>query len=391
MSESAEVDSLLAAAFRGATPEWEFEGAATVDMESVCVTRALYHGIAALLVERADELMEVRWPRGVIAALRQQAVAQAMWELRHRIVLTQLVRALRRSGITPLILKGTAVAYDLYPNPAWRSRGDTDLLISWSDVEPVRNVMRQIGYVSEREKLGRAAPSQLQESWNLGISDRGLHQMDLHWDMLNSWALKDLLSYDEASANPLFLPTLCEGAVTPGRVLTLIHACLHRAQHVFAPYTVDGILYYGGDRLIWLYDIDLLARALSSEQWDELCELAVTKGVAGLCFDGLEAAAAQLGTPYPTVIRTRLSLAKRHTAAGRYLESPLVARAWQDWRALPGLDMKLADMFWRLFPPARFMRAKYPDIADRWLPLLYARRNFSFVRGARTSKRRSPK
>ena len=95
-------------------------------MESVCVTRALYHGIAALLVERADELMDVRWPRGVIAALRQQAVAQAMWELRHRIVLTQLVRALRRSGITPLILKGTAVAYDSVPQPGmafpWRHR-----------------------------------------------------------------------------------------------------------------------------------------------------------------------------------------------------------------------------------------------------------------------------
>src|SRR3954454_11715372 len=126
MPESAEADRLLAAALRGVTPEWGVEGAATVDMESVCVTRALYHGIAALLVEGVDQLTDVRWPRGMIAALRQQAVAQAIWELRHRIVLTQLVRALRRSGITPLILKGTAVAYDLYPNPAWRSRGDTD-------------------------------------------------------------------------------------------------------------------------------------------------------------------------------------------------------------------------------------------------------------------------
>jgi hypothetical protein len=341
-----------------------------------------------LLVERADQLMDVRWPPGVIAALRQQAVAQAMWELRHRIVLTQLVRALRRSRISPLILKGTAVAYDLYPNPALRSRGDTDLLISWSDVEPARNVMRQMGYVSEREKLGRAPPSQLQESWTLRISDGGLHQMDLHWDILNSWALKDLLSCDEAQANPLFLPNLCEGALTPGRVLTLIHACLHRAQHVFAPYIVDGILYFGGDRLIWLYDIDLLARTLSSEQWDEVCEVAVKKGVAGLCLDGLDAAAAQLGTRYPTKVRTRISSAKRQTRAGRYLESTLVARAWQDWRALPGLDMKLADMFWRLFPPATFMRAKYPDIADRWLPLLYARRNLAFVRGARRSKSR---
>src|SRR6476660_7461032 len=106
MAESAEFDRLLAAALRGSTPEWMFGGAATVDIEGVCVTRAVYHGIAALLVERADELMDVRWPPAVIAALRQQAVAQAIWELRHRIVLTQLVRALRGSGITPLILKG---------------------------------------------------------------------------------------------------------------------------------------------------------------------------------------------------------------------------------------------------------------------------------------------
>src|SRR6478735_6659092 len=122
MSESAEVDSLLAAALRGSTPEWVVGGAAAVDIEAVCVTRALYHGIAAMLVERGNQLMDVRWPPSVITALRQQAVAQARWELRHRIVLTQLVRSLRCNGIRPLILKGTAVAYDLYPNPAWRSR-----------------------------------------------------------------------------------------------------------------------------------------------------------------------------------------------------------------------------------------------------------------------------
>jgi hypothetical protein len=373
-----EIDRFLASALRCPTPAWPDEQVTTPGLQALCVRRALYHGIAALLVEREDQL--AGWPPSVIGALRREAVAQAMWELRHRLVLTDLLAALRNAGVNPIILKGTGVAYDLYKNPAWRMRGDTDLLVSRLDLDRSRKVLRQSGYVSDLEEMGRADPARLQEPWTFVAPDGSRHSVDLHWETLNSWALMGLLSYDQVFAQSQALPGLCEDAITPVHVLGLLHACLHRAQHMVTPYIVDGEFYYGGDRLIWLYDIDLFAHVLSLDQWEEVCEVSVKKGIAGVCLQGLQAARAQLDTAYPAAVHDRLASAKDDTVASRYLGSRQVIRSWQDWRAVPGLSMKLEHLLWRLFPPSAFLRAKYPHMAHRWLPLLYARRYLGFAR-----------
>src|SRR4051812_9990462 len=114
-SAIAEVDRFLASALRCPTSAWPDEQVMTPNLQTLCVSRALYHGIAALLVAREDQLAS--WPPSVISALRREAVARAKWELRHRMVLTELLVALRGAGVIPVILKGTGVAYDLYKNP----------------------------------------------------------------------------------------------------------------------------------------------------------------------------------------------------------------------------------------------------------------------------------
>ena len=73
---------------------------------SALVERALYHGIAGLLIEYRP----LGWPHEVVERLRDQALAQAMWEMRHKIVVSQLLTELARERITAIILKGTAFA-----------------------------------------------------------------------------------------------------------------------------------------------------------------------------------------------------------------------------------------------------------------------------------------
>src|SRR5437867_349211 len=89
--------------------------------------RSDYHGVQALMHER---LSASDWPVALRQELRQRAVRQAMWELRHQQVLARMLAALAAIDVQPVLFKGTALAYSLYSNPVLRARGDTDLIVA---------------------------------------------------------------------------------------------------------------------------------------------------------------------------------------------------------------------------------------------------------------------
>ena len=51
-------------------------------------------------------------------------------ELLRKHELVRVLEALARAEVATLLLKGTALAYSLYPAPTLRPRADTDVLIS---------------------------------------------------------------------------------------------------------------------------------------------------------------------------------------------------------------------------------------------------------------------
>lgn len=377
-SDELQIDHLLAAGLSGQAVAWpgQLSPAASVGL---IIRRILYHGIAGLLADRAAELPG--WPTAVLQRVREQAVAQAMWELRHRTVLCGLLAGLAEAGVVAILLKGTAVAYDLYPSPANRGRGDTDLLIAPADLERARAVLRQLGYRRDLLDEEMADSHTSQEAWNLA-SDGGVHhQIDLHWQLANAPALRDVLPFSECAASSMPLPRLCREARAMDRTHTLIHTCVHRAMHFTAPYFTDGVAYYGGDRLIWANDIDLLASVLSDAEWTSLCALAQEKGISAVCLDGLMMAQRFLGTQVPDSVRTQLGAAPGDTPASAYLlHSRQGGRAWRDFNAVPGLRHKVAYARALGFPSAAFLRGKYPEMSQVPLAILYARRVLELFR-----------
>ena len=191
----------------------------------------------------------------------------------------------------------------------------------------------------------------------------------------------DVLSFAECAANPMALPRLAPEARSMDRVLTLIHTCVHRLMHVTAPYFVDGVTYYGGDRLIWANDIHLLAGALSEAEWARLSALSLGKGVAAVCLDGLTTARHSLGTEIPNWVGEELGSELSEGKASTYLlHSRQFARARQDLLATPGLRRKFAYLRARSLPSPAFIRGKYPAMARMPLALLYARRMIDLLR-----------
>ena len=365
------IDALLAATLRGVAVDWPTR----LDPQRV-VERILYHGIAGLIVAQADAVST--WPATLIEAVRAQAIAQAMWEIQHKARLAQLLAAMDAAGVAALLLKGSALAYDLYAAPAARSRGDSDVLVAASDLAEARRTLKQLGF---KRDVGAAVADDLalQEVWSASDGPNW-HHIDLHWQLLNAPALAGVLPFDQCAAGAIALPRLGLGAMAMRHVVILLHTCIHRAMHITAPYFVDGVTYYGGDRLIWANDIHLLAESLSELQWDEFADAAVEQGVAEVALNGLDVASEALGTLVPPRVREQLGQARGEAASAYLLSAGQARRSWSDLRAFPGVRRKLAYAAARALPPASFMRGKYPTMTDSPLVALHARRMIDLLR-----------
>ncbi|MEN8190452.1 MAG: nucleotidyltransferase family protein [Thermodesulfobacteriota bacterium] len=66
-------------------------------------------------------------------------------EVRSR-MLGEIVDHFAENGLTPLILKGAALAYTLYPDPALRPMRDMDILLHPDEVDRGQELLRQFGF-----------------------------------------------------------------------------------------------------------------------------------------------------------------------------------------------------------------------------------------------------
>ena len=231
---------LLTEAVRRGEASWPREWRGEDLLEGVLV-RIDYHGVGALLNEARDCLDG--WPQSILDEVRARALAQSMWELRSEALISPLLERLAARHLPSLLLKGSALAYDLYPNPALRARGDTDLLVRGADVEAAREVLRDTGL--RRQFLAEDLPEGLraQESWVFAASDGSTHVLDLHWHVLNAPALYEAFDFEVLWRTKRPLKRLGEAAFAPSRPMMLAHACVHRAFHECAPYFVGGRTY----------------------------------------------------------------------------------------------------------------------------------------------------
>lgn len=367
------IEELLCAALRGESPHWPEDG----DERFVdgLLERSAYHGVRALLHHHLQigQSAEFGWPKVVLDACRDQAVAQAMWEMRHQHLLNQVLARLADIEVRPILFKGTALAYDLYPAPYLRTRCDSDLIVAPHTRDRAGKVLEALGFKCEVDVSGDFYRHQASYSWTDSAANTP-HTVDLHRKISNSQLLSRLFSYQELRSEARSLPALSANAVAAHRVQALVLACMHRAVHKQTPYFVDGVAYRGGDRLIWLYDIHLLLEALSPSQCHEFIELAGQKGLRATCLEGVELVRARFHTIVPEAVSGALARSGSAETAARYLSGSASYRIYANFRAVEGVRNKLKFLADHLFPPESYMRWKYPQAKSSRLPWLYLRR-----------------
>jgi hypothetical protein len=360
-------NDVICSALRNERPSWPWASDDTHASDALW-RQAELHGVEALLHWR---LNGAAWPAALLGSLRHAAVQQAMWELRHQQLLIDTLGALHGVGIEPVLMKGSALAYSLYPNPVLRTRGDTDLIISNADKQRVHETLVGLGYVPNLAVSGDFVSYQASYTQ---VIEGASHTLDLHWKINNSQLLSKLFTYAELRNTAAPLPRLSPHALGASPVAALLLACMHRSTHKHNPYYVNGTAMYEGNRLIWLYDIHLLAGYLNEPQWQQFCDLAQYKQLRAVCLDGMRRASACFHTAFPDHVIAALARPGPREAPDRYLEGGKLRQQLMDFHALGGGLRQVQFLRELFFPAPAYMRAKYAHSRFSWLPWLYGKR-----------------
>jgi hypothetical protein len=275
---------------------------------SACDLTELLDGAAA---EGLTGLLDVRlrhateadgWPRSVTDGLARAARAEDARELLRQQEITSALAALSTAGVRPILLKGTPLAYSLYPTPASRPRIDCDLLIAHESIPAVRQAMVALGYRSplacEGELLFRQFAMARRDPFGVD------HQFDFHWNISSQSLFMDLLTYEELAREAIVVEGLGPFAHAAGPVHALLLACVHPVIH-----------HRNRERLIWTYDIHLLASRLSANDFERFAGLVVEKKVAAIAARQLSLSQLRFATRVPERVTARLAGATAEPSA----------------------------------------------------------------------------
>ena len=361
---SVELDNLLASAISG--DAIAARRIASADPDAVCL-RAEYHGVLPLLADRIARLQDV--PSELESRLRLHAARQVACDLMQETEIRSMLAALNDAGIEALLLKGSHLAYAWYERPDLRPRLDTDILIPAAAKARVAGVLQAVGYEASANSGGELVSYQAAfVKYRQGLR---LHVVDVHWRIANPQVFAGVLSFEELTRDAVSVPLLGPFARGLSAPHALLLACVHRVAH-----------HFDSNRLIWLYDIHLLASALTAAEWESFLSLIEQRRVTAVCRRSLDRATQRFQTSIPPVAasdpRLRAPLAAEASAA--YTRPRRVVRdVASDLQALSSWRDRLRLVREHLFPPRQYMREVYSMSKRAPLPWLYASRA---VRGA---------
>jgi Uncharacterised nucleotidyltransferase len=319
-------------------------------------------GVMPIAAERLAELPGVS--RMLVATFDAAAKRQVAADLVREVELRRLVSGFSDRGVDALVMKGAQLAYSHYPRPDLRPRLDTDLLVPVAVRSAAHQQLLELGYELVPQVTGDLV--MYQAIYVKRRDGAAVHVVDLHWRLANPQRFASVLTYDELAATSVPISGLGAPARGLSNPSALLLACIHQvAHHAHAP------------RLIWHYDIHLVASRLTPEEWTRFVTHAADRGVSSVCRRSLELAAHWFGTSVPDDVFSRLSVPTASDAATAAYLSPArrqIDDAVWDFQALSTWGARWRLVKQHLFPSVRYMRDVYAPLSSAPLPLLYAKR-----------------
>ena len=360
--------SWIASALMGSMPA--SDGLSEPDYEKIAVS-ANQNGVAPLLKQALSRLGA--WdtcPAHFREQLSYHLHQKVAWDMLRQADLGPLLDKLAMADIPFLLFKGGGLAYTHYEQSYLRDRCDTDILFPDQAVfEQAWAVLEPLGYSRKNTLSGEFVGFQ---HCCYRLLAKNVNQvLDCHTRVNDYEFFAGALSFDELQKESVPIPGLASSARTPGKVHSLLVACMHR---------VATIPHGGADRLIWLFDMYVLGKSFRAGEWLEFQDLCIERSLCGSCVHSLHAALKFFPVPVPADVMTRLEAVA--------VDEPFIpGQEMKRWRyyyhvfkSVPGAGRKARLIREHFLPSPAYLMEKYQTSNRFKLPFLYVHRVFSGFR-----------
>ncbi len=304
-----------------------------------------FHGITLLAAERAD------FPEHISDQLARHKAMMVANDALKQIELTRLFKAFAEADLAAMLFKGSALAYSLYRKPWLRPRSDNDIFVSPSDRGEFDQLFAKLGYQKLFAIEGKYVS--YQSTYGKALVGGSVINIDLHWHINNRQMFSDTYTLSELIHRGQTLETIHNTKLEPSIIIpslvdSLLIASIHRSGH-----------HNKEERLIWLYDIHLLANSLNQDQWTQLCHRAHDKRVSGITLNALETCQDIFGTQLSSRALEQLrNSCSANEPSAVFLDQSLSERHyfWADLKSMSTLTAQLGFIRETLFPPPSYVR-----------------------------------
>ena len=324
-----------------------------------------WHGVTALVHHELskdnnlDKYPE-KFNEQLIARNNRIVAGKLLWKQE----MINVQSALHTANMRSLLIKGFPLSYVLYPGPHLRLYSDIDILFpDFESTEKAWNILTDMGYTRPVTASGKYISHQF-SCYRSGTSGFPF-ALDLHWRVNNHYFFANALMFEELESSSMVLPGIEPEMRTLSPEYALLYACMHRIAHL--PFNESN-------RLIWLYDIHLLAKSFNADQWTHFVDLAAGKKLSSVCLDGLLECKTRFNTGLPENVLEKL----QQEGTDDPIKPEELTSAWKYnltiYKTMPGWTERFCLLREHLFPPPDYMLAKYKT-ANKWLlPYLYTKR-----------------
>lgn len=261
-----------------------------------------------------------------------------------------------------LLMKGTALSFQLYSNPGLRPCIDIDVFIKEEQIAEFLELLQHLGFKTDFTGEKSVICSQFNAT---KFTDCG-HPivLDVHYQINNQAEYARYFKFPEMYANSVSVT----GISSEARALSLgdayILACIHLQGH----YAVGEPI-----KRVWLYDIHLLLQAMDIEHQKHVLKLIDSTSVDNICAYWTHVVSSHFKTKIPDILQEKLDDIVRQNP-GRFLNDvSSVMQLWSQFYYLENMRSRLIFLRQLFCPPKKYMRTKYPE-SKLWVGFLYLRR-----------------
>lgn len=211
----------------------------------------------------------LRPPKCITDIMREHFLASSVRNIRMCEHLDRLLLAFKREEVRVLVMKGPAIAWSAYPDPAMRPYDDIDLLVLPDLVVKARNIMESFGHRCDARIFETLKDVQFEEHFHYQGSPMNNLPVEIHWDLHRFYGAKHNMDLHDLFLNAITVnaSSFCFETFNP------VDALLHMVAHTGLSHTKDI-------RLGWICDIAQISSRLKfPEDWISLQERSVDWGV----------------------------------------------------------------------------------------------------------------